>query len=128
MDKAQIIQLLGSALAIGLMVLLAGWARIARPMPRLTAQGARDLLAVEFPDEPVDAVWIDGDGAGLVARSGDQALVLWRKGDGYVAREAPLSRLSEARLVDGRVRLKLGDGAPRLAVPNGVWPPLELRA
>lgn len=128
MDKAQLIQLLGSAAAIAVMVLLTAWARIARPTPRLDERGARELLAVEFPDEPVDALWIAGDGAGLVARSGDQALVLWRKGDGYVARETPLDRLGEARLVDGRVRLKLGDGAPRLTVPGGVWPPVELRA
>ncbi len=43
---------------------------------------------MEFPEATaVDALWIAADGAGLVARSGDRALVAWRKGDGYVARD-----------------------------------------
>ena len=123
-----LIQLAGSVTAIAVLVGLAAWARIARVTPPLDVAGARALLAEEFPDEPVDAVWIAADGTGVVARSGDQALVLWRKGDGYVARDTLWSQAAKAAVVDGRVRLKLGDGSPRLALSDGAWPPRELAA
>ena len=123
-----LIQLAGSVTAIAVLVGLAAWARIARVTPLLDVAGARALLAEEFPDEPVDAVWIAADGTGVVARSGDQALVLWRKGDGYVARDLPWSQVLKAPVVDGRVRLKLGDGSSRLSVSGDAWPPRELAA
>lgn len=125
LDKALLIQLLGSAVAVSLLVAVAAWARVARPTPPLDAEGARALLAVEFPDERIDALWIADDGAGLLARSGDQALVLWRKGDGYVARETAWATALAATVDKGRLKLKIGDGAPRLAVKDGVWPPSE---
>lgn len=120
-----LIQLLGSATAVALLVGLAAWARIARPTPPLDEAGARALLADEFADDPIDALWIAADGAGLVARSGERALVLWRKGDGYVARDLPWTDAMAAGIVKNRLRLKL-DGAPRLAVKDGVWPPPAL--
>ena len=123
-----LIQLAGSVTAIAVLVALAAWARIARVTPPLDAVGARALLSQEFPDEAIEAVWIAADGTGLVARSGDQALVLWRKGDGYVARKTPWGQVAKAPVVDGRVRLKLGDGSPRLALSDGAWPPRELAA
>jgi len=126
LDQALLIQLAGSATAVTLLVALAAWARIARPTPPLDAASARALLAQEFPDDPVDAVWIAADGAGLVARSGEMALVLWRKGDGYVARAAPWTQVLAARARDGRLRLNLGDAAPRLSLRDGAWPPSEL--
>lgn len=126
MDKALLIQLFGSAAAVALLVGFAAWARIARPTPPLDAEAARALLADEFPDDPVDAVWIAADGTGLVARSGALALVLWRKGDGYVARSAPLGEALDAAVADGRARLRLADAAPRLALGDGAWPPREL--
>jgi hypothetical protein len=81
------------------------------------------LLAEEFPDDPVDAVWIAADGAGLVARSGQTALVLWRKGDGYVARDLPwTARRWRQPTKGGRLRLALAD-APPARVNGEVWPP-----
>ncbi|WP_165187697.1 hypothetical protein [Caulobacter soli] len=123
MDKALLIQLLGSAVAVSLLVAIAAWARIARPTPPLDTQGARALLAVEFPDDRIDALWIAADGAGLVARSGERALVAWRKGDGYVARDLVWSAALAAKTDKGFLILKTADGAPRLALKDGVWPP-----
>lgn len=123
MDKALLIQLVGSATAVALLVGLAAWASIARPTPPLDAQAARALLADEFPDDSVDALWIAADGAGAVARSGELALVLWRKGDGYVARTAPWADARAATVEGGRLKLRLADASPRLAVSDGAWPP-----
>jgi len=125
LDKALLIQLLGSAVAVSLLVAIAAWARIPRPTPSLDADGARALLAVEFPDDPVDGLWIAADGAGVVARSGDRALVVWRKGDGYVARDLAWSAALAAKPDKGFLRLKTADGAPRLALNDGAWPPRE---
>lgn len=126
MDKALLIQLLGSAVAVSLLVAIAAWARIPRATPPLDADGARALLAVEFPDERIDALWIAADGAGLVARSGERALVAWRKGDGYVARDLPWSAAVAAKADKGVLILKTADGAPRLALKDGAWPPSDL--
>ena len=125
LDKALLIQLLGSAVAVSLLVAIAAWARIPRSTPPLDAEGARALLAQEFPDDPIDALWIAADGAGLVARSGDRALVLWRKGDGYVARDTSWTAALAAKVDNGRLKLKLADGATRLALKDGAWPPPE---
>ena len=118
-----LIQLLGSAVAVSLLVAIAAWARIPRATPPLDAEGARALLAVEFPDDVIDALWIAADGAGLIARSGDRALVLWRKGDGYVARETAWTNAVAATVDKGRLKLKIADGAPRLTLKDGAWPP-----
>lgn len=125
MDKALLIQLLGSAVAVSLLVALAAWARIPRATPPLDADGARALLAVEFPDDRVDTLWIAADGAGLMARSGERALVAWRKGDGYVARDLAWSAALAAKTHNGFVVVKTADGAPRLALKDGAWPPTE---
>lgn len=125
MDKALLIQLLGSAVAVSLLVAIAAWARISRATPPLDAEGAAALLAVEFPDERIDALWIAADGAGLVARSGERALVAWRKGDGYVARDLPWSAALAASADKGFLKLKTADGAPRLALKDGAWPPSQ---
>jgi hypothetical protein len=126
LDKALLIQLLGSAVAVSLLVAIAAWARIPRATPPLDADGAQALLAVEFPDEPIDALWIAADGAALVARSGDRALVAWRKGDGYVARDLAWTVALAAKADKGFLVLKTADGAPRLALKDGVWPPPQL--
>jgi len=128
MNSALLIQLLGSALAVALLVGLAAWARLARPTAPLDEEAARQLLADEFPDHRIEVVWIGGDGAGVVARSEDLALVLWRKGDGYVARSAPWRDVASAGVVDGRVRLAAVDGAPRLSLGDRAWPPAEVAA
>ncbi|TCS15030.1 hypothetical protein [Caulobacter sp. BK020] len=127
MDKALVIQLAGSAAAVGLLVALSAWARIARPTPPLDAEAARALLAVEFPDDRVDVLWIAADGAGLVARSGERALVAWRKGDGYVARDLPWAAALDAKSANKVVRLETADGVARLALKDGeAWPPPRL--
>ncbi len=126
MDKALLIQLLGSAVAVSLLVAISAWARIPRATPPLDADGARALLAVEFPDERIDALWIAADGAALVARSGDRALDAWRKGDGYVARDLSWTAALAAKADKGFLVLKTADGAPRLALKDGAWPPPQL--
>ena len=127
MDKALLIQLLGSAAAVALLVAFAAWARIARPIPPLDAHEAQTLLAVEFPDDPVDALWIAADGAGLVARSGERVLVVWRRGDGYVARDLPWATALAARPANGLLTCKTPDGVARLALRDGEpWPPPQL--
>lgn len=129
MDKALLVQLLGSALAVALLVGLSAWARIARPTAPLDEAAARRLLADEFPDHGVTAVWIGGDGASVVARADeDLALVLWRKGDGYVARSAAWPDVVAARPTEGSVRLAAVDGAPRLRLGQCPWPPQEAAA
>jgi hypothetical protein len=129
LDKALIIQLAGSAAAVGLLVALAAWARIARPTPPLDAEAARALLAVEFPDDLVEALWVAADGAGLVARSGERALVFWRKGDGYVARDLLWAAALAAKPADGLLVLETADGAVRLALKDGEpWPPPRFAA
>jgi hypothetical protein len=125
LDKALLIQLLGSAVAVSLLVALAAWARIPRATPPLDAEGARALLAVEFPDDVVDTLWIAADGAGLMARSGERVLVAWRKGDGYVARDLAWTAALAAKADKGFVVVKTADGAPRLALKDGAWPPPE---
>lgn len=125
MDKALLMQLLGSAGAVSLLVALAVWARIPRATPPLDADSARALLAVEFPDDRIDALWIAADGAGLVARSDERALVAWRKGDGYVARDLAWSAALSAKADKGFLTLRTADAAPRLALKDGAWPPAE---
>jgi hypothetical protein len=126
LDKALLIQLGGSVLAVALLVAVAAWLGAARPTPPLDAEAARALLAEEFPDQTPNAVWIAADGAGLIARARDEALVIWRRGDGYVAREAPWSAVASMRPSKGRLPLRLGDGRPVFAVIDDVWPPKEL--
>ena len=128
LDKAMLIQLLGSAVSISLLVGLAAWAGLARPTPPLDAVGLAALLAQEFPDRNPTATWISADGLGALARDGAVVLVLWKRGDGYVAREIPWPALAAARSKPGRRVLKTGDAAPAFAVADNVWPPKELAA
>jgi hypothetical protein len=122
----QIIQIV-SVVGVGVMIAVAWWARIPRPTPDLDEAGARALLAVEFPDNPINDLWIASDGAGVVARSGTEALVVYRAGDGYVARCLAWAAALASPVQGGRVRFSFGDfAAPRaqLAV-SGInpWPP-----
>jgi len=125
--NATIIQLAVSGALVGLMIAVAGWARIARPVAPLDEASARALLAAEFPGLSTDVLWIAGDGAGAVARAGEEALVIYRLGDSWVARAMPWRLALVAPVRRGRVLLKLRDPAApmaRLAV-SGVnpWPP-----
>ncbi|PZR33588.1 MAG: hypothetical protein DI526_12965 [Caulobacter segnis] len=126
MDKALLIQLGGSVVAVALLVAIAAWLGVARPTPPLDAEAAGTLLALEFPDHRPEAVWISADGSGLIARANDEALLIWRRGDGYVAREAAWSAVSALRPSHGRLSVRVGDGAPVFAVADDVWPPKDL--
>ena len=128
LDKALLIQLLGSAVAIAALVGLAAWAGIARPSPPLDAQTLATLLADEFPDHHPTATWISADGSGALAREGDRVLVLWRRGDGYVARETRWQALAAATAQKGRVKLPVDDASPVFAVADDIWPPRTLAA
>lgn len=116
-----------SFVAVAAMVAFAAWARIARPIGPLDEDGARALLADEFPDHAVSDIWIAADGFGAIGRCGDEALVTFRLGDSWVARTLGWDRALTAPVRKGRVHLPVGDvGVPvaRLAV-SGVnpWPP-----
>jgi len=126
LDKALLIQLGGSVVAVALLVAVAACLGAARPTPPLDAEAARALLAEEFPDHKPSAVWIAADGAGLIAREKGEALVIWRRGDGYVAREAPWNAVAALRPSGGHLALRVGDGRPVFAVDDDVWPPKEL--
>ena len=121
-------QLIGSAVAIAALVGVAAWAGIGRPTPALDAARLAALLDVEFPDHHPTATWISADGSGALARERDTVLVLYRRGDGYVGRDVPLAAIAQAKSVNGRVALKLGDARPVFVVADDVWPPKEIAA
>ena len=126
MDKALLIQLGGSVVAVALLVAFAAWLGVARSTPPLDAESAKALLDVEFPDHKPEALWISADGAAIVARQGDQALILYRRGDGYVARDLPWSAVAGLTPTNGRLPVRLADARPVFAVNDDVWPPKEL--
>jgi len=126
-----LLQFGGSAVAVALMVAIAAWARISRPVSQLDPSMARTLLAVDYPDLTPDVVWISADGAGAIARAGKDALILYRLGDSWVTRHMPWEKALSAPIRSGCIRLKLSDpSAPlaRLAV-SGInpWPPEGLK-
>lgn len=127
MSWAFVIETAVSALAILGLAGLAAWARIATPRPALTPEAAGAIFAEEFPDERIGQVWIAADGKGAVARAGESALILWLRGDDYVARSEPWAQLAAARIEAGTAKLALHDvAAPavRLALGEGAaWPP-----
>jgi hypothetical protein len=126
LDKALLIQLGGSITAVVLLVAFAAWLGVARATPPLDADSARALLDLEFPDHRPDAVWIAADGAALIARESDLALVLYRRGDGYVARDLPWASIAALKPTNGRLALRLSDARPVLSVNDDAWPPKEL--
>jgi hypothetical protein len=126
LDKALLMQLGGSVMAIAVLVALAAWLGVARPTPPLDPDTARALLAQEFPDRRPYAVWIAADGAGAIAREDMLALVLYRRGDGYVARDLPWPTVAALKPAQGRLILRLAETHAVLAVKDDVWPPKEL--
>ncbi|WP_181242869.1 hypothetical protein [Caulobacter vibrioides] len=126
MDKALLIQLGGSVVAVALLVAFVRWLGVARATPPLDAQAAKALLDVEFPDHRPQAAWIAADGAGLIARDADLALILYRRGDGYVARDLPWSVVAGLKPAGGRLTVRVSDARPTFAVSDDVWPPKEL--
>ena len=120
MSWAFLLQTLASAAAIAILVGFTAWARISRPPPKLDAAGALRVLADEFPVASPATPWIAADGAGAVARSGDEALLIFRLGDGLVARAAPWARVAASPVVAGRLTVRLDDpGAPRIRLLTG---------
>lgn len=123
-----VIQSAASLVAIGLLVALAAWAKIARPCAPLDAASARQRFAEEFPEARPEAIWIAADGRGAVARAQDQALVLFQAGDAYVARSLAWAKAIAAQPEGDAVRIGFGEpGAPgaRLKLGAGAaWPPL----
>ena len=129
MDKSFFIQFAASFGAVAVLVAIAAWAKIAKPMPPLSDARARDLIAQEFPGRTLDRIWVAVDGRGALAKSGASALVLCEVGDHYVARQIPWARAVSTTFKDGVLRLDLDDvAAPqaRLALPS--WPPQDLAA
>jgi len=129
LSHAFVIQVAASGAAVAALVGLAAWARIARPLDPLSEQSARRHFAEEFPDHPIEQVWVAVDGAGALAKSGASALVLCRLGDGYVARQVPWGQALAATFRDGRITLALGDvAAPKAVISLAAWPPKDLAA
>jgi hypothetical protein len=122
-----LLQLAGSAIAVGLMIGLAAWATRGRGAPPLDEAEARRWLADEFPGRPVERLWIATDGQGALAKAGERALILTRMGDGYAARQVAWGRALAAPARDGSVQIALGDvTAPRAVLALGAWPPQEI--
>ena len=123
-----VIQTVVSAVAIAGLVALAAWARIAAPRAPLTPRAARAVLADEFPDAAIDGVWVAADGKGALARAGDQALIVYLRGDDYVARGLAGSEVAAAPVRAAAVRLAFHDiaaPAARLALgEDAAWPPV----
>ena len=127
MNEAFFVQLALSAVAVGVLVGLAAWARIAKPAGPLDEAKARALLAEEFPTRTIDAVWVASDGAGALARSGGLALVLCPVGDGFAARQIPWGQAIAATFRSGRLSIDLSDiAAPRAVIALPAWPPKNL--
>lgn len=129
MDKAYLIQLAASTAAVSVLVGLAAWAKIARPVGPLNQARAQDILAEEFPGRSLDQVWVATDGAGALARSGGMALVLCRVGDGFAARQIPWAQAVSSSFRNGRLRIDLSDiSAPVATISLPSWPPKDLAA
>jgi len=125
MSLAFVIQTLASAVAVAAMVGLAAWARIAAPRPALDEAAARALIGEEFPDDPIDALHLTADGKGAIARSGERALIVFLRGDDYVARSMPWADAVAAQGQGGAVRLAFRDiAAPAARLSFAAWPPL----
>jgi hypothetical protein len=124
LDKGFAIQFAGSFAAVALLVALAAWAKIAKPMSPLSEARARVLFADEFPGKTLDGLWVANDGRGALARSGASALVLCEVGDGYAARHIPWAQAVAASFRDGVLKLDLADvAAPRARLAFDTWPP-----
>jgi hypothetical protein len=123
------IQLASSAAAVGALIALAAWAKIAKPVAPLDEYKARAMLAEEFPGRTVEAVWIASDGCGALAKSGALALVICRVGDGFAARQIPWGQAVSATFKNGKLSVNLGDiAAPTAVISLPSWPPKDLAA
>lgn len=129
MNDEFFIQLASSAAAVGALIALAAWAKIAKPVAPLDEYKARAMLAEEFPGRTVEAVWIASDGCGALAKSGALALVICRVGDGFAARQIPWGQAVSATFKNGKLSVNLGDiAAPTAIISLPSWPPKDLAA
>lgn len=129
MNDEFFIQLASSAAAVGALIALAAWAKIAKPVAPLDEYKARAMLAEEFPGRTVEAVWIASDGCGALAKSGALALVICRVGDGFAARQIPWGQAVSATFKNGKLSVNLGDiAAPTAVISLPSWPPKDLAA
>ena len=127
MGQAFYAQLAASGIAVALLVGLVAWAKIAKPAGPLDDAKARTLLALEFPDRTLDAVWVASNGMGALAKSGGLALVLCQVGDGFAARQLPWAQALSASFRDGLLSVDLADiSAPRMVLALPAWPPKDL--
>lgn len=128
MDDAFFVQMALSATAVGLLVALAAWAKIAKPVGPLDEHKARALLAEEFPTRKVEAVWIASDGCGALAKSNGLALVICRVGDGFALRQIPWPQAVAATFKNGKLSIDLRDvAAPTAVIALPSWPPENLK-
>ena len=124
MPEGFAVQFAASFAAVALLVGLAAWAKIAKPMTPLDYARALKLLADEFPGRTVEQIWVAVDGRGALAKSGAAALVLCEVGDGYVARHIPWAQAISSSFRDGVVKLDLSDvAAPNARIALQSWPP-----
>ena len=128
MNDAFFVQLALSAAAVGVLVAVAAWAKIAKPVGPLDEHKARALLAEEFPTRTVEAVWIASDGCGALAKSNGLALVICRVGDGFALRQIPWPQAVAATFKDGKLSIDLRDvAAPTAVIALPSWPPENLK-
>ena len=128
MDEAFFVQLALSAAAVGALVGVAAWAKIAKPVGPLDEHKARALLAEEFPTRTVEAVWIASDGCGALAKSNGLALVICRVGDGFALRQIPWPQAVAATFKNGKLSIDLRDvAAPTAVIALPSWPPENLK-
>lgn len=124
MNAGFFVQLALSTAAVGVLVGVAAWAKIARPVGPLDEHKARELLAQEFPGRTVEGLWIASDGCGALAKSGGLALVVCRVGDGFALRQIPWPQAVAATFRNGRLTVNLGDAAaPTAVIALPAWPP-----
>jgi hypothetical protein len=124
LSQTFVVQVALSAAALALLLALAFWAKLAKPMPPLGDERARDLLQEAFPSRVLERIWVSVDGRGAVAKSGAAALVLYETNEGYVTRHIPWAQAVAASFRDGVVRLDLSDvSAPEVRLALQGWPP-----
>jgi hypothetical protein len=127
MTIAYLIQTAASAAAILALAGLAWRFGVARHPEVLTKDQARALLAQEFPGLTFGPIWLAPDGCSALARSQDEALILYAVGDGHLARAVPWAVLTEGQTKGAKVVVRMPDRtAPRAAFavePGAVWPP-----
>jgi hypothetical protein len=126
-DKGFWIQTIASLIAVAVLIIAAWAARVSRPFSPLDPERARSLLAVEFPGKEPQQIWTGAGGHCVIAKAGDQALLIWRLGDGWVARQTDWPSLGNAKRDRDHIQLSLNDlTAPVCKLDwadDWAWPP-----